>query len=206
MSVQDIAYYRQQDGRDILKVTFKPTKNFPNGGAYVDAYFEELITNYSWYLKRNDYIEATVGAYSWDDRVHFKLHQEIAFQCLNYYPDYLDHFSGLKIDNVTSNLEEVTSQQNNRNVQKRGYDIKSAFIPRVKLDYKNIYQKGSKKEDTACLNQFQLESKYYSDYNYDFLADRRNDLDIVELERTGKISSEEATFQHVMRYAKENAW
>ena len=48
MSVQDIEYYRQQDGRDILKVTFKPTKNFPNGGAYVDAYFEALIREYKY--------------------------------------------------------------------------------------------------------------------------------------------------------------
>lgn len=74
------------------------------------------------------------------------------------------------------------------------------------MDGNSIYSKSTKREDEACLQQFQLEAEYFSDYNYDFLADRRNDLDIVELERTGKISSEEATFQHVMRYAKENAW
>ena len=38
MAVKDIEYYKQQDGRDILKVIFNPTKNFPNGVTYVDAW------------------------------------------------------------------------------------------------------------------------------------------------------------------------
>lgn len=43
-------------------------------------------------------------------------------------------------------------------------------------------------------------------YMYDFLKDRRGDLDILDLERTGIISAEEATYRHVIRYAKDNAW
>ena len=47
MAVDSITKYRQLDGKDILKVTFKPTRNFPNGVAYVDACFEDLIRQYT---------------------------------------------------------------------------------------------------------------------------------------------------------------
>lgn len=42
-------------------------------------------------------------------------------------------------------------------------------------------------------------------YMYDFLKDRRHALDLLELERTGQITAEEATYRHVLRYAG-NAW
>lgn len=48
MAVQDIKYYRQQNGKDIFKVTFKPTKNFPDGVTYVDACFKALIREYKY--------------------------------------------------------------------------------------------------------------------------------------------------------------
>ena len=32
------------------------------------------------------------------------------------------------------------------------------------------------------------------------------DLDILDLERTGQISEEEAIYRHVLRYAADNAW
>lgn len=41
---------------------------------------------------------------------------------------------------------------------------------------------------------------------YNFLEDRRNDLDILDLERTGVLSHEESIYKHVLRYAKDNAW
>lgn len=104
MSVQDIAYYRQQDGRDILKVTFKPTKNFPNGVGYVDAYFEDLIKKYSWFIDHYGYIVATVGSRRKGEQKYYRLHQEIAIKCLNYYPEYLDHISGLRLDNIGLNM------------------------------------------------------------------------------------------------------
>ena len=48
MSVQNIEYYTQKDGRKILKVILTPTKNFPNGVTYVDACFEDLIRQYTY--------------------------------------------------------------------------------------------------------------------------------------------------------------
>lgn len=46
----------------------------------------------------------------------------------------------------------------------------------------------------------------YEDYRYSFLKDRRNDLDILDMERTGKITEEEAVYRHVLRYAADNVW
>ena len=40
---------------------------------------------------------------------------------------------------------------------------------------------------------------------YSFLKDRRKDIDILDLERTGQISEDEAVYRHVLRYA-DNAW
>ena len=52
-----------------------------------------------------------------------------------------------------------------------------------------------------------LKPKMQEDYYmYDFLKDRRKDLDILDLERTKKISPEEAVYRHVVRHAKDNAW
>lgn len=210
MAVKDIEYYRQQNGRDILKVITKPTKSHPDGYFYVDRYFEDLIKIHSWVIiskKKNVYVVAGGKA------VRFLLHQEIANKCLGHYPVCIDHENGLGIDNICDNLTEATQTINMRNIQKQGYQIGrpwklggSCFRPHVWLDESHIWEKAVRKEDEACLNQFQLEAEYYSDYNYDFLKDRRNDLDILDLERTGKISAEEATFRHVMRYAKDNAW
>ena len=45
-----------------------------------------------------------------------------------------------------------------------------------------------------------------SNFNYNFKLDRRNDLDILDLERTGIISQEEATYRHVRRYVDDNPW
>lgn len=203
MAVDSITKYRQLDGREILKVRLKPTKKYPNAWFYVDSCFEDLVRRYCWYIASNGYVVAAVGSrYSGK----LQLHQEIAFRCLGKHPSHIDHISGLKIDNVGSNLEEVTNQQNSRNKQSRGYEIRSIFMPMIKLNGKIIRDTSVRREDEACLRQFQFESQMFSDYRYDFFKDRRGDLDIVDLERTGQISSDYATYLHVKRYVENNAW
>lgn len=203
MAVQRIELYTQQDGRQILKVILKPTRKYPNGYFYIDACFEDLVRRRSWFIN-NDYVKAVVGS-QWYQRT-LQLHQEIAYRCLGKYPKYIDHENGLGIDNIGLNLSEVTNQQNQRNKQSRGYTIQGIFIPTITFNRRNIFDTSVCREDEVCIKQFQFESQMYSDYKYDFLKDRRNDLDIVDLERRGVISADESTFRHVMRYAENNAW
>lgn len=210
MAVESITKYRQLDGREILKVRLKPTKKHPNAWFYVDSCFEDLVREHCWFIN-NDYIEAHVG---FDyGKTLILLHQEIAFRCLGRYPKYLDHESGLSFDNVGSNLTEVSQQQNSRNKQSRGYRIGkirksggSCFQPQIAFNRKIIYDTSVRKEDEACLRQFQLETSNYTDYRYDFYRDRRGDLEIVDLERTGQISSDYATYLHVKKYVEKNPW
>ena len=211
MAVQRIEHYTQQDGRRILKVILKPTKKYPNGYFYVDICFEDLVRSRSWHINPRGYVVSAIGFHN--NRRKSLLHKEIAFRCLGRYPNYIDHENGLEFDNIGANLTEVTSQQNSRNKRSRGYLIGricksdgSQFQPKITLNEKNIRDTSVRREDEACIKQFQFESTNYSDYNYDFLKDRRGDADIVDLERKGIISTDEATFRHVMRYAENNAW
>lgn len=207
MAVQRIESYTQKDGREILKVILNPTPKYPQEMCfYVDKYFEDLIRNKSWGFimrKNTDYVVSSKG---------IRLHREIAYKCLGHYPDYIDHENHVGIDNVCSNLSEVTNQQNQQNSQSRGYLLESSssvniiFRPQIKLNEKHIVGSSSKREDTACLNQYWLETEKFSKYNYNFLLDRRGDLDILDLERTGQISADDATLMHVKRYVEDTAW
>ena len=212
MAVDSITKYKQLDGREILKVRLKPTKKYPNGSwFYIDACFEDLVGSQCWFIdsdKWNDYVVAKVGSTGY--RRTLLLHQEVAFKCLGRYPNYIDHENGLGMDNIGLNLTEVTNQQNQRNRQSRGYRIGqtyksggSCFRPQIKL---NGRDKSVRREDEVCLRQFQFESANYTDYRYDFFKDRRGDLDIVDLERTGQITSDYATYLHVKRYVENNPW
>ena len=78
MAVQNIEYYRQQDGRDILKVTFNPTKSVSTGVTYVDACFEDLVKMYKWNISPKGYITISLGS-KYNRRTCY-LHTEIAFR------------------------------------------------------------------------------------------------------------------------------
>ncbi len=73
------------------------------------------------------------------------------------------------------------------------------------INPQRIYVKRVKTEVEACQSAYQLEVDN-ENYMYDFLKDRRKDTDILDLERTGKISEEEAVYRHVLRHAADNAW
>lgn len=216
MAVSKIEEYRQKDGEDILKVILKPTKKFPNGGYfYTDSEAIDLVKSHAWYFnqrKSTSYIEA----HNW--RSHISFHRELANLYLSYYPDYIDHVSLVEIDNTNQNLNVVTNQQNNFNKFTKGYvyqiklNNRVSFSPCLKYNQEVSFPFGvAYTELEACQLQHELETSYLKDlmdnqyYMYDFLKDRRNDLDILDLERTGVISQDEATYYHVLKYA-DNAW
>lgn len=216
MAIQRIKKYG-----DTLKVILKPTKLFPEGRNYFycDSEDIDLVQSHTWQLHqcgKNSYI---VFYDSW--RITYYFHQELAFKYLNYYPSYLDHISGVVIDNTDNNLNEVTSQQNTYNKPTKGYWIVKnplnkdyiGFRPQVMYNNEKLTPfKTVHSEVEACQLQHELETIYLKElmqddyYMYNFFLDRRNDLDILDLERTKKVSSEEAVYRHVVRYAKDNAW
>lgn len=210
MAVQRIERYVQQDGTRILKVVLKPTEKYPDGYFYVDEQFEDLVNKYSWHLDDNGYVMANATINGKKKRI--KLHREIMREVTGEYPKYVDHFDGVEIDCTLQNLNVVTQAQNVRNKPKCGYSIVkyyknggAAYRVSCWLGAESKTQSVNR-EDLACQKQYLLELQMFPDYNYSFFADRRNDLDILELERTGQISADEATRLHVMRYAQNNAW
>ena len=72
------------------------------------------------------------------------------------------------------------------------------------INFHHIYDKCVRTEEEAIQSAYLLEIEY-EDYRYDFMKDRRHDLDLLDMERTGKISEDEAIYRHVLRYA-DNAW
>ena len=204
MAVLNIEEYRQQNGDDILKVLLKPTKNFPDGYFYCDAIDEELVRSYTWcLLKKHPYIVAHIQG---SHRRTLYFHQEKACNILDNYPDYINHVNGVEFDNANQNLDKVTNQQNQYARPTKGYKIAGrSFQPLIMVNSRHICTKCTRTEVEAIQSAYQLEVDY-EDYRYDFLKDRRKDNDILDLERTGKISEDEAIYHHVCRHASNNAW
>ena len=202
MAVLEVEQYRQLNGEDILKVILKPTQRFPDGYFYCDASDEKLVRNYTWRLQSQK--EPYVVAY-YRDMGQLRFHREKAHNILDDYPDYINHINGIEFDNINMNLDKVSQQQNIWCAPSRGYVIAGrSFEPRIKVNHQQIRAKCTRTEVEAIQSAYQLEMQY-EDYRYDFLKDRRKDIDILDLERTGKISEEEAIYRHVLRYA-DNAW
>ena len=205
MAVKGIEKYRQQNSEDVLKVILKPTQKFPEGYFYCDACDEELVKNYTWciHTQRYPYVIANLGS-SYNQQTK-QFHQEKAFNILDEYPNYINYINGVEFDNVNQNLDKVTNQQNSWARPSRGYLIAGrSFQPYVAVNSRQIHAKCTRTEVEAIQLSYQLELQY-EDYRYDFLKDRRKDADILNLERTGRISEEEAVYHHVCRYA-DNAW
>ena len=190
----------------VAKVILKPTRVFPQGWFYTDMKHIDLVKRYGWHLDKIGKNLVCVKAYTnFQQKIRF--HQALAEKILNYIPDCIDHINLLEIDNTDRNMNIVTSQQNQKNKPSQGYISRGiGFLPQIYLDKKAYYDKSYKSEAEAALATYYLRQQYFLDYDYNFFLDRRNDLDIVDLQYTGKICEEEATFRHVMRYARDNAW
>lgn len=132
--------------------------------------------------------------------------------------DSIDHINMVEIDNTDENLNVVTNQQNSLNKFTRGYilgagkNLKLLFRPQICLNGQIHYSFGYMyREDETCIKQNYLEQidlrkmMGVSYYQFDFKKYRRGSEDILDLERTGIISEEEAIYRHILKYS-ENAW
>ena len=211
-SVIILAVERIEVYDDVLKIILKPTKKFPVGYFYTDnnPVAVNLIKNYNWCLQasgKNIYIVVSIGTPN-TGVIKLFFHQEYAKRILGYYPDYLDHINGLGIDNRDCNLNIVNYQQNIRNQPTKGYHFiqNCVFQPRYKLNGKDNLRGSYKTEPEVLLATYNLRQEIYSDYDYNFYLDRRNDLDILDAELTKKITSQQAIYYHVKRYVESNPW
>ena len=207
MAVKDIEIYG-----DVAKIILKPTEKFPNGYFYTDnnPVAINLVNNYTWYLhkdRNNIAVVAAIYTPNTGKRL-LRFHQEYAKRILDYYPDYIDHISGLEIDNRDINLNVVNNQQNIRNRPTVGYHIYygNLFVPSCRLNGRIIQRGSYKTEPEALLATYQLRQEVYADYNYNFYLDRRGDEDILDAELTKKITTQQAIYLHVKRYVSNNPW
>ena len=206
----------EQCANGVIKVILKPTKAFPEGSNffYTDEQALPVVERYTWCLLKHDK-RVYVIANSYREKKYF--HREYMFGLLGYCPNYIDHINGIDMDNTAMNLKAVTNQQNILNKPSRGYEI---YKRKDSFGFKPVIAFSSQlirpfscvdNERDVCILQYRAEHeilryKLGDDfYQYNFLLDRRNDLDILDAERTGRISQEEAIYRHVLRYA-DNAW
>lgn len=218
MAVLKKEYYTQLDGTEIIKVILRSTKKFPNGYFYAPREAESLVDSYCWGLGKHNKNRVIVVAskLDWGTRKTLYFHKELFrfYQGCDYNED-IDHISLCEIDNTDQNLNAVTRQQNLFNKFARGYAYTSRdnnFQAQCGLNDR-VYHPFSAvhKEDEACNQQNYIDKVILKEalgdqyYRFDFLKYRRDSEDILDLERTGKITEEEATYQHILRYSN-NAW
>ena len=216
MAIERIEEYRMQNGDDILKVFCKPTKNFPEGKNFFYAPTEavNLVRGKSWCLAKQGN-RVVVTAYKANTTIKF--HQELCNFYHSCYVDYIDHINMVEVDNIDQNLNVVTNQQNGLNRFTRGYQLSKnqlrlAFLPRIRLnDQENYPFSQVHREDEVCILQNEVEQEFAriklqeDYYMFDFKKYRRDSKDILDFERTGEISEEEATYRHILKYS-DNAW
>lgn len=218
--VEGIKEYQQANGVSILKVFLKPTKKFPQGGwFYAPSEALSLVQKYSWcwrlHRDRNrvqvianagsDYCRKTICFY----KELFKFYQGYNWE------EEIDHINHIEFDNTDANLNAVSNFQNQYNKFNKGYGYDKnwgRFQPRIAINSKE-YRPYSvvHREDEACilqnrLEQIDLREKLQDQYYmFNFFKYRRGSEDLLDLERTGVLSEEEATYRHILRY-KDNAW
>lgn len=217
MSVEKIEEYTQKNGVGILKVYCKPTINFPEGKNFfyapVDAI--DIVKAHGWYINPHGRYGVDVIAKlrnkGYSSIYHF--HRELYLYYRGYSCDnFIDHINLVEFDNTDNNLNEVTRSQNRRNCLTRGYIYRNNYyVTQTIANGLKHYDFSALTEDKICILQNRAEQENLKEYlgadwyMFDFKKYRRGSEDILDLERTGKISEEEAIYRHVTRYA-DNAW
>lgn len=217
--VESIKEYKQMNGVCILKVFCKPTPKFPEGRNFFYAPAEaiELVKKYTWGLHQSGnrvVITAHAGSGHFNKVILF--HKELFkfYQGYDWQED-IEHINMVECDNTDQNLNATTRQQNQYNRFTKGYNYCNnwgTFRPRIAINSKTYFPTPvTHREDEACILQNNIEEVWLRNklgtdyYMFDFKKYRRGSEDILDLERTGKISEEEAIYKHILKYAN-NAW
>lgn len=214
MSIERIEEYKQQNGVDILKVYCKPTKNFPEGQNYFYAPAEaiDLVRDKGWYINPHGKGVSVIAKKSDNGyKGIYYFHRELFY----YYNGvdleqdiFIDHINLVEYDNIDQNLNIVSRGENKRNTLTKGYTFANKYFRTVThIDGISDYRFWAVREDEICRLQNICECDLRAEgiYIFNFFLCRRESKDILDLERTGQISEEEAIYRHVLRYA-DNPW
>lgn len=203
MGVYKILEYRQKDGQDILKVIMSPTKQFPKGAYfYCDAEDIDLVERGGWVLNYGRGSTFYISCPAQGNTGLSRFHQFVMLKHTDEDLQVIDHINHCGFDNCSINLRNVSSQVNLMNVQSCGYASANYKILNSRR-YNKIPQVIIHSEIDACKIVCELDKKYCS--YYDFYNDFSNDIDILNMERTGKISHEAAIHHKLSRYIG-NIW
>lgn len=208
--VTGIQKFVQKNGLVVLKVWLAPTPQFPNGSFfYCEARDEDLVRmhpNWSISDPKHPYVQARASIASAVSGYSF--HGEVARKYCSELPEAIDHYNGVEFDCVNRpNLFSVSAEQNSRNKRSKGYRIdRSGFRAPLMLGRELLEPYSTVRNEVQALAlRNQLEQKYFSDYNYNFLADRRTSLDLLLQEREGILSHDDAVYLYLLRYI-DNPW
>ena len=206
MGVYKILEYRQKDGQDILKVIMSPTKQFPKGAYfYCDAEDIDLVERGGWVLNFGRGSTFYISCSAQGNIGLSRFHQFVMLKHTDEDLQVIDHVNHCGFDNCSINLRNVSHQVNILNTQCCGYTSKSLdlFSSRY-MPYRHLYPQSTlHTEIDACKAVCELDKKYFP--YYDFFNDFSNDIDILDMERTGKISHEAAIHSRLSRYIG-NIW
>lgn len=204
-SIRGFKEFTQKNGEQVSKVYLAPTYGYGLGRNY-------------FYISPDKFKEIE--------------HEQIRLRKKNFMPivtkvepyeqvfKELDFKNKVSIDLTNQNLEDNSNVFNRNNRFDMGYEVKhGVYIPTVfVMKDSGVYRRYSPikacfKEDECCIAQSRLEREFKDPYEYlntvykffDFKEYMVDDFEILDLERTGQISHEEAIYRHILNI-KDNAW
>lgn len=205
--IERVERFTQKDGLRILKVFLKSNKIVPTGDFfYCEEKHEGFLARKSWFLHSSDRPSIVRGTTCGVSKP-FYLHQEIVRQEVGDPTVHADHRNCVKFDDVyEQNLYVATKSEIIHNRRSTGYRLaRNAFYPTVACVSETYVLHCLHSEVEALKAQVALEKECYTGYMYNFLEDRRSDMDLLIKVREGVLTQEDATYLYLQRYAR-NPW
>lgn len=187
---------------EALKVFLKPTSACPEGSNffYCDKDMKSVILN------GNLNFSASYDSPRYPMLNGIGLHRFVK-DTLGIKDAVVDHISGVTWDDCSCNLRVTDISGNAKNKRSIGLMYDGLFRP-TGVARELLGDTGFRNEQKALIAISHAEkalrlSGYSTGYN--FLTDRRDDADLVDLVRTDKLSKEDELITYIKRYSN-NAW
>lgn len=193
---------------DVMKVFTGQVVDGKELFFYTDAEALDLVCGFKWRVQGG-----AVAAKDGNRSITF--HRELYSSKHGHYPERVIHINGVGYDNVSGNLkaaDSYTAALNRCNVGYQYDSFSKSFRVSMSIRGRKISSEvlSFQTEEAAALYRLHLEKVWLKDalgdgyYCYDILKDRRDSEDLLDRERTGAMSSGDATYRHILRH--NDAW